>query len=144
MRKVFSLFLSSFAIFTLVACSHDPSSSSDIISSEPSPSIEEVSSNTSSIISSESEPESSVEPIPVYYHVIFQNYDDSVLEEVDVLEGSEALYSGQTPEKPEDGEFTYEFIGWDKEEELKAVSSNITTKATFKYTPKENWGPIYV
>lgn len=76
----------------------------------------------------------------VYYHVTFLNYDDSVLYEADVREGRQAIYGGETPTKPEDDEFTYEFEGWDKD--LSSINSNVTTKAKFKYIAKEPWGPI--
>ena len=74
--------------------------------------------------------------------MVFQNYDETVLLEIDVLEGNEAVYSGETPTKPEDDEFTYEFEKWDQEDNLKAVTSDVTTKAVYKATAKENWGPI--
>ena len=74
--------------------------------------------------------------------MVFQNYDETVLLEIDVLEGNEAVYSGETPTKPEDDEFTYEFEKWDQEDNLKAVTSDVTTKAVFKANAKENWGPI--
>ena len=76
----------------------------------------------------------------VYYHVKFVNYDDSVLYETEVREGREAIYSGDTPTKPEDDEFTYLFDGWDKN--LSSINSDLTTKAKYKYKAKENWGPI--
>ena len=44
-----------------------------------------------------------------YYHVTFVNYDDSVLYEIDVLEGEEATYVGDEPTRPDDDEFTYTF-----------------------------------
>lgn len=116
-----------------------PSSSSSQVSSSSS---EQSSSSSSSNPSSSSEEPSSSVPTPTYYHVVFQNYDETVLLEIDVLEGSEAVYSGETPTKPEDDEFTYEFEKWDQEDNLKAVTSDVTTKAVFKATAKENWGPI--
>lgn len=115
-----------------------PSSSSNLVSS----SQEQSSSNSSSNPSSSSEEPSSSVPTPTYYHVVFQNYDETVLLEIDVLEGSEAVYSGETPTKPEDDEFTYEFEKWDQEDNLKVITSDVTTKAVFKATAKENWGPI--
>ena len=115
-----------------------PSSSSSQVSSSGS---EQSSSNPSSNPSSSSEEPSSV-PTPTYYHVVFQNYDETVLLEIDVLEGNEAVYSGETPTKPEDDEFTYEFEKWDQEDNLKVVTSDVTTKAVFTPTAKENWGPI--
>ena len=63
-----------------------------------------------------------------------------MLEEKDVLAGSEATYSGQTPVKSEDDEFTYEFKGWDKD--LKNIQADVTTKAEYKAVAKEGWGEI--
>lgn len=78
---------------------------------------------------------------PVYYEVVFLNDDESFLFKDTVLEGNDAHYGGETPTKEEDDEFTYEFNGWDKE--LTNITSNVTTKATFKYVAKENWGPMH-
>ena len=117
------------------------SSTSSVVSS--SSSSQEQSSSSSSSLSSSSEESSSSVPSPTYYHVVFQNYDETVLLEIDVLEGNEAVYSGETPTKPEDDEFTYEFEKWDQEDNLKVVTSDVTTKAVFKATAKENWGPIH-
>ena len=126
------------------------SSESSIISSSDETSSSEVSSSSeqSSLPSSSSEEESSsgsdsssswVTP-EGYFHVIFLNYDDSLLYEVDVEEGHEAIYCGETPIKPEDDEFTYEFKGWDQD--LTNIRAEMTTKAEYSYTPKENWGSI--
>ena len=122
-----------------VSSSEAPSSSSSLGSSSSS---EQISSSSSSNPSSSSEEPSSSVPTPTYYHVVFQNYDETVLLEIDVLEGNEAVYSGETPTKPEDDEFTYEFEKWDQEDNLKVITSDVTTKAVFKATAKENWGPI--
>ena len=78
-------------------------------------------------------------PLPVY-HVIFLNYDDSVLYETDVIKKQAAIYSGETPTKPADDEFTYEFDGWDQD--VSRILSDVTTKAKYKYKAKEGWGPI--
>lgn len=90
---------------------------------------------TSSIIE-----ESSIEPIAIYYHVVFKNDDESILEEQDVLEGEDAIYHGEEPSKEADDEFTYEFIGWDQD--LTNIHADVTTKAEYKATQKENWGEI--
>ena len=116
-----------------------PSGSSSQVSSSSS---EQISSSSSSNPSSSSEEPSSSVPAPTYYHVVFQNYDETVLLEIDVLEGNEAVYSGETPTKPEDDEFTYEFEKWDQEDNLKVITSDVTTKAVYKANAKENWGPI--
>ena len=171
MKENLRLILSSIALFSLISCGsvNKPSSSQIIDSSSTDISIEEPSSSDSSSeeesssvessskqssiqssseeasssseapSSSESSSESSI-PEGTYYHVTFVNYDDSVLYEVDVLEGSEAIYSGETPIKPEDDEFTYEFKGWDQD--LTNIQMEMTTKAEYSYTAKENWGSI--
>ena len=79
-------------------------------------------------------------PVPTYYHVEFVNYNGSLLYEVDVLEGEEAIYVGDAPTRPEDTEFKYEFEGWDQD--LSSITSDICTMATYKYIAQENWGPI--
>ena len=127
-----------------------PSSSSEISSSEilssseqsslPSSSSEETSSSSEEVSSSDPDSSSSWSTPEGYFHVIFLNYDDSLLYEVDVEEGHEAIYLGETPIKPEDDEFIYEFKGWDQD--LTNILSNVTTKAEYSYTAKENWGSI--
>ena len=116
------------------------SSSNEQHSSSKATSSSSAISSSSNVVNSSSSIVASSSVAPVTYHVIFVNYDDSVLQEVDVLEGEEAHYSGQTPAKPEDDEFTYEFKGWDKD--LKNVTGNMTAKAEYKATAKEHWGPI--
>ena len=78
--------------------------------------------------------------LPHYYEVRFLNYDYSVLYETYVLEGEDAVYSGETPTREEDDEFSYEFDGWD--EDISNVTHDMTTMAVYKYIAKENWGPI--
>ena len=112
MKKVFKILLSSFALFTLISC----------------------------VDQSGSENSSSSIPQQVYYHVVFKNYDETVLSEIDVLQGTEAVYSGETPTKAEDDEFTYEFDGWDKD--LTNIQADVTTLATYKPVAKEGWGEI--
>ena len=115
------------SIEPISSSSEEPSSSSVISSSSDDPS------------SSSEEPSSSI-PEETYYHVTFLNYDETLLYEVDVLEGTEAIYQGETPIKPEDDEFTYEFNGWDKD--LTNIQSEMTAVAQYSYTAKENWGSI--
>ena len=112
MKKVLKILLSSFALFALISC----------------------------VDQSGNENSSSSVPQPVYCHVTFLNYDETKLYEVDVLEGHEAVYSGETPTKAEDDEFTYEFQGWDKE--LTSIQADVTTVAQFKEIAKENWGGL--
>ena len=147
MKKRLGLLLSSFVIFSLAACFQPQQQEHPVSSKRSSQPIlitESLSSSSSSeeVINVSSDVQSSTtsEQQSTYYHVTFVNYDNSILYEVDVLEGSEALYSGEDPVKEEDDEFTYEFIGWDVD--LKAVSSDITAKAQFEPVAKEGWGPI--
>ena len=78
--------------------------------------------------------------LPHYYEVRFLNYDYSVLYETYVLEGTDAVYSGETPTREEDDEFSYEFDGWD--EDISNITHDMTTMAVYKYTAKEDWGEI--
>ena len=115
MKKFLGLLLSSLAVITLASCT-DPKQSSDSKADNPSSVVE------------------------IYYHVTFVNYDDALLYEVDVKEGEAATYSGETPTKEEDDEFTYEFEGWDQD--LTNIQSDVTTYAQYTATGKEGWGPI--
>lgn len=121
------------------ASTSESSSSSSSFSSNSS--SQSSSSSSSSNASSSSSSSSSSSNQDVYYTVTFLNYNDVLLQEVSVKEGEDAHYSGQTPTREEDDEFTYEFEGWDKD--LGNITSNLTTKATYKYVSKENWGPIH-
>ena len=162
MKGNLRIVLSLIALFSLISCGASKqsiSNSSEEIPSSIIPiSITEAPSSDSSkepISSSSDEPSSSVDisndepsssseessiPEETYYHVTFLNYDETLLYEVDVLEGTEAIYQGETPIKPEDDEFTYEFNGWDKD--LTNIQAEMTTKAEYSYTAKENWGSI--
>ena len=83
MKKVLKILFSSFALFTLISC----------------------------VDQSGNENSSSSIPQQVYYHVVFKNYDETILSEIEVLEGTEAVYSGETPTKVEEDGFLYEFDG---------------------------------
>ena len=160
MKKQLSLLLSIVAIFSLISCNQQPSkhqsskkessveTTSEVISSSNTTTSEDTSVNTDSSSNTQqsdssdsSTTSSSNEQNETYYHVVFVNYDETtILYETDVLKGSTATYSGETPTKEEDDEFTYEFDGWDKE--LTNIQSDTTFVAQYKAVAKEGWGPI--
>ena len=78
------------------------------------------------------------------YKVTFLNYDDTFLYETIVFEGKPAYYSGKLPERlsgeEDESDFVYKFAGWDQD--LTAVYSDITTRATYEYVASQEWGPI--
>ena len=113
MRRGLRILLSGIALFSLVSCIDD----SERVDNRPT------------------------------YKVTFLNYDDTFLYETIVFEGKPAYYSGKLPVREVEGvkegtesDFEYKFTGWDQD--LSAVYSDITTKATFEYVAKEGWGPI--
>lgn len=75
-----------------------------------------------------------------YYKVTFMNYDDSILKEINVIEGNTAVYDLDIPKKPSDDEFDYEFSGWDKE--LDNINEDIIVKALFTQKAKKDWSEI--
>ena len=121
MKRILKVLLSSLALISLISCTNEPSSKKEDKTETTS---------TSSI------------PTELVWHVTFINDDEdnTVLYEVDVLDGHEAIYRGETPTKEEDDEFTYEFQGWDQD--LTNIKSAVTTKAQYNAVPKEDWGPI--
>ena len=126
MKRILKVILTSFAIFSLVACGDDE---------KPIESSSSKQEGQSSIL-----PYTETIKEETTYLVTFLNYDDSLLQELYVAEGNEAIYSGETPIKPEDDEFTYEFAGWDQD--LSKITSDLTTRATYTPVAKENWSSI--
>ena len=93
--------------------------------------------------SSRVEESSSESSIATYYHVKFVNYDDSLLYEVDVLEGNAATYVGETPTREGTDTVTYTFKGWDKD--YSSVTSDLTVVATYYSVSGDTetgWSPI--
>ena len=125
MKKILRVVLSSLTLASLISCGPNQPSNAENSESKPD-------SSEASLISSIDQ--------DTYYHIVFKNYDESVLQEIDVKEGEEAIYSGETPTKEEDDEFTYEFEGWDQD--LTNIQSDVTTVAQFNAVAKEDWGPI--
>ena len=128
------------ATITLVSCgSKAETNSSNSLESQTSKqedsSIEVVKSSIGQSSSSES--------VPIIYKVTFQNYDGTILYETEVEEGQTAEYVGETPTKPvEEGkvDYTYEFVGWDKN--IEEVYEDTLTTALFEPKSNENWGDI--
>lgn len=55
---------------------------------------------------------STVFPHLTYYTIRFLNYDGTELQSSQVLEGEMPVYSGATPVRPEEENYTYTFNGW--------------------------------
>lgn len=64
------------------------------------------------------------------YTVTFYNYDNSILQQISVLEGETATYTRATPSKP-DGDYSYTFWRWDKT--LTNVTSDLDVYPEFLY-----------
>ena len=71
-----------------------------------------------------------VPPEPNKYTVNFYNYDESLLDSVQVEEHEDAVYDGVSPTRPNDDTYTYSFTGWDKS--LLDVTENINTIAQYE------------
>ncbi|MBR3368342.1 hypothetical protein IKG45_00970 [Candidatus Saccharibacteria bacterium] len=77
--------------------------------------------------------------------ITFKNEDGTILSEKnDYRDGENPVYSGETPTKPADAQYTYTFSGWTdgennygKDEELPVVSSDKTYIATYTSTVNE-------
>ena len=66
------------------------------------------------------------------YTVKFLNYDGEVLQSSTVNHGETPVYSGKTPERPADAQYTYTFNGWDNA--IAAATGDQTYKAQFNTT----------
>ena len=69
-------------------------------------------------------------PEPTKYTVNFYNYDNTLLDSVQVEEHGDAVYGGVSPIRPDDDTYTYTFSGWDKS--LLDVTENINTTAQYE------------
>ncbi len=66
------------------------------------------------------------------YTVTWKNYDGSILKTEKVDHGTVPYYTGTTPSKPKDKQYTYTFNGWDKVPD--EVTSDIEFTAQFRKT----------
>ena len=75
---------------------------------------------------------------PTYYTIRFLNYNGAVLQNSQVLEGDMPSYTGATPIKPEDDDYTYTFSGWSPA--IVAATANADYTAQFTATAKPQGG----
>ena len=68
------------------------------------------------------------------YTIVFVNWDGTELQRVTVEEGEIPVYTGPTPTREDDDEYTYTFIGWG--EELHPASNDGLYKAQYEAQPK--------
>ena len=68
------------------------------------------------------------------FTITWQNWDGTVLETDDVNEGDTPQYYGDTPTRPEDDDYTYEFAGWDQE--IVPAEDNAVYTAVYNANPK--------
>jgi len=68
--------------------------------------------------------------IHTQYTIVFKNWDGSVLQSTQVEEGKIPQYTGATPTKPSDSQYSYTFSGWTPQ--IVAATADATYTATFK------------
>ena len=68
------------------------------------------------------------------YTITFVNWDNTKLQEISVEEGTMPKYTGATPVRPEDDDYTYTFTGWNPE--IVVASKDATYTAVYEATEK--------
>ncbi|MBO7457847.1 MAG: leucine-rich repeat domain-containing protein, partial [Paludibacteraceae bacterium] len=68
------------------------------------------------------------------YTITFVNWDGSNLQTLSVAEGEMPQYTGSTPARPDDEEYTYTFSGWTPA--IVAATEDATYTANYTATPK--------
>ena len=74
------------------------------------------------------------------YTITFVNYDGTELQSSQIAEDEMPVYTGATPTRPEDEQYTYTFTGWTPE--ISAVSEDATYTATFEAVAKQQYYTI--
>ena len=127
MNKLFkALFtFSAAALLAACSCSTSTESSSSLSPTESSSSL----SSDGSQASSSSEPSNEDEG----FTVTWKNYDGAEIKvDTNVATGTVPSYTGTTPTKPADSQYTYTFKGWDPAPA--AISGNVTYTAQYDQT----------
>ena len=68
------------------------------------------------------------------YTITFKNWDGSILQSTQVEEGQMPQYTGATPTKPSDSQYSYTFSGWTPQ--IVAATADATYTATYTDTPR--------
>ena len=55
-----------------------------------------------------------LKPVTIYHTVTFKNYDGTILQQVNVEDGKNAVYTGSIPTRENTPEYSYTFTGWDE------------------------------
>lgn len=65
----------------------------------------------------------------IKFNVLYLDYNGTVLYETTVKNGGDALYLGKAPVRHSNAQFSYKFVGWDKDE--KNITANTVLKAVY-------------
>ncbi len=129
-KRLSFIFTFIFVTLFMVACKVNPNETANSSASTSSNFSDVVESSNSSdgIESSESHESQSSSTIKKYT-IIFKNYDGTILQQENLEYGTMPEYKGTTPTKEGTTEYSYTFIGWDKE--IVRISSNTEYTATY-------------